>query len=156
MDYAEYKMFVPGPYELPHLLPLLGRVVVVKGPSLPYSFRSWNFYHRQRKIPCEKTSAAHKKLDGQIAANLERQSHYHVIVFPEGITLDNSILSANNFDVEVNTNGTNLAAADTDFDNPTGRKINSMALWWQIVEGVGEKAGKSPTSQALDVADLMD
>ncbi len=156
MDYTEYKMFVPGPYELPHLLPLLGRVVVVKGPSLPYSFRSWNFYHRQRNIPCEKTSSAHKKLDGQIGANPERQSHYHVIVFPEGVTLDNLILSANNFEVGVNTNGTNIAADDADFTNPTARKINYMALWWQIVEGVGEKAEKSNTSQAQDVADLMD
>jgi hypothetical protein len=43
-----------------------------------------------------------------------------------------------------------------DFDDPTARKINSMALWWQIVEGIGEKAGKSPTSQTLNVADLMD
>jgi hypothetical protein len=156
MDYQEYKMFVPGPYESPHLLPLLGRVVVVKGPSLPYSFRSWHFYHRQRKISCEKTIAAHKKLDGQIGANRERQSHYRIIVFPEGVTLDNSILSENNFDVDVNTNGTNLAASDADFDNPTARKINCMALWWQIVDGVGEKAGKSPTSRTLDVADLMD
>jgi hypothetical protein len=104
MDYKEYKMFVPGPYEFPNLLPLLGRVVVIKGPSLPYSFRSWHFYHCQKKISCEKTIAAHKKLDGQIGANLERQSHYHIIVFPEGVMLDNSILSANNFDVEVNTN----------------------------------------------------
>jgi hypothetical protein len=156
MDYKEYKMFVPGPYEFPNVLPLLGPVVVVKGPSLPYSFRSWHFYNRQKKISCEKIIAAHKKLDGQIGANLERQSHYHIIVFPEGVTLDNSILSANNFNVEVNTNGTNLAAADADFGNPTARKINSMALWWQIVEGVGEKAGKSPTSQTLNVADLMD
>jgi hypothetical protein len=112
MDYKEYNMFVPGPYEFPNLLPLLGRVVVVKGPSLPYSFRSWHFYHRQKKISSEKTIAAHNKLDGQIGANLERQSHYHIIVFPEGVTLDNSIVSANNFDVEVNTNGTNLAATD--------------------------------------------
>jgi hypothetical protein len=149
-------MFVPGPYEFPCLLPLLGRVVVVKGPYLLYSFRSWHFYHRQKKISCEKTIAAYKKLDGQIGANLERQSHYHIIVFPEGVTLDNSILSANNFDMEVNTNGTNLAATDANFDNPTARKINYMALWWQIVEGVGENAGKSPTSQTLDVADLMD
>jgi hypothetical protein len=149
-------MFVPGPYEFPNLLPLLGRVVVVKGPSLPYSFRPWHFYNRQKKISCEKTIAAHKKLDGQIGANLECQSHYHIIVFPEGVMLDNSILSANNFNVEVNTNGANLAATDADFDTPTARKINSMALWWQIVKGVGEKAGKSPTSQTLNVTDLMD
>jgi hypothetical protein len=156
MDYTEYKMFVPGPFDFPDLLPLLGRVVVVKGPSLPYSFRSCLFYHRQKKITCENTVAAHKKLEGQVGANLERQSHYHIIVFPEGITLDNSILSENNFDVELNTNGTFLADADTDFVNPTARKINFMALWWQIVEGVGEKAGKSPTSATLNVAQLMD
>jgi hypothetical protein len=156
MDYMEYKMFVPGPFEFPSLLPLLGRVVVVKGPSLPYSFRSGHFYHRQGKITCQKTAAAHKKLDGQIGANLERQSHYHIIVFPEGVTLDNSILSKNNFDVDLNINGTNLGATDADFANATARKINSMAVWWQIVEGVGEKAGKSPTSQTLNVADLLD
>jgi hypothetical protein len=123
---------------------------------LPYSFRSGHFYHRQGKITCEDTIAAHKKLDGQIGANLERQSHYHIIVFPEGVTLDNSILSKNNFDVDLNINGTNLGATDADFANATARKINSMAVWWQIVEGVGEKAGKSPTSQTLNVADLLD
>jgi hypothetical protein len=156
MDYQQYKMFVPGPFDFPSLVPLLGRVVVLKGPSLPYSFRSWHFYHRQGKITCEDTIEAHKKLDGQIGANLERQSHYHIIVFPEDVTLDNSILSANNFDVDLKINGTNLGANDTEFTNVTNRKINFMAVWWQIVEGVGEKAGKSPTSRTLNVADLLD
>jgi len=157
MDFSGYSMFIPHPNDFPHLSDLLGRVLMIKGPSLPFTFRSARFYHRQKKVKCNKTEEAHERLEGQMEAQSARAFKYHLIIFPPDVVLDNSILSDDNFDVKKHLNGTFLADSDSEFANPLGRKLNFMAVWWQIVEGAGEKVGKSPVTGAhIDPSLLLD
>lgn len=155
-DFKSHELFVPDPREWQNLVPLLGRVLVCAGPSLPFSQQHWKLFHRQGKVNCPTTQRAHEKLDAEIKADPSRKTGYSVLVFPEGTCLDNSILSTNNFDVVRYANGMKVDPEDPDVVNEFGRKINLMNTWWQIAEAGGERIRADPVKQKVDASALLD
>ena len=66
-------MSLPDPEEWPDLLPLFGRVLMVTGPSLPFSQRHHVVYHRQEKVNCDAAKRAHEQVEGMIKKYSSRQ-----------------------------------------------------------------------------------
>ena len=149
-------MFIPDPREWPKLAPLLGRIIMLKGPALPFSHRYHKLYHRQGKVGCDLAKKMHEKTEGDIKNDASRQVEYHIIVFDSDIVLDNSIFSQNNFNVTRYENGMKMEKDDIDVDNEFDRKINFMATWWQIAVAGGTRICANPASQKVDAGALLD
>jgi hypothetical protein len=134
-DFEKWESFIPNPKEYPSLLQLYGRIVMFKGPSMPFWLRSFKRYHENaKKIDCKVTRKVHEKTETAIKD--ERLFSYHLMVFKPGTVLDNSIFSNNNTNVKRNELSMKMAADDkaNEFDT----LIYGMALWWRIAEAGGE------------------
>lgn len=155
-DMMGFTMSVPDVREWPNVGPLMGRILVVKGPSLAFSHRHNKLHHRKNKVNCEKTKEVHEKEEANIKKNPAREVEYHFIVFPPEVILDNSILSSNNFDVKASQNGVKMEAQDPEVDNTLKRDLNFMSVWWQIAEAGGVLAASSLAKAPMDLAALLD
>ena len=155
-DWNMHDLFIPDPREWPHFAPLLGRVLMASSPTLPYSQRSHDFYHRQGKVDCALAKRAHEKLESDMKKDMDRQTMYFLLVFPVDTVLDNSIFSANNFKVQRFINSTKLMKNDSTFENGYGKNIHLMNVWWQIAYGNRERVRASPSKLNMNLAKLLD
>jgi hypothetical protein len=105
-DMNAWKAFIPTSKEFPKLAPLIGRVVMVKGPSRSYWMSDAEVNHRRGE--CEITMKAHQKTDTAIEADPNRQRSFYLIVFQKGIILENYIFSGNNSVLQMSKNGMKL------------------------------------------------
>lgn len=102
------------------------------------------------------TRKAHERNEAILANQHSRKDKYYVLVFKPETMLDNSIFSTNNFDVVRNTNGMKVDANDNGIQNDFGRKLNFMALWWQVAEAGGNRFRSSPPKAQANVSTLLD
>jgi hypothetical protein len=89
-----WKAFIPTTKEFPKLAPLIGRAVMVKGPSRSYWMSDTEMYNQQ-KGDCLITKNAHKKTDTAIKMDPSCQTSFYLIVFLKGIMMENYIFSGN-------------------------------------------------------------
>jgi hypothetical protein len=106
-DMNAWKAFIPTSKEFPNLAPLIGRAVMVKGPSRSYWMSNAGMYNQQ-KGGCQITKNALEKTDAVIKADPSRQMSFYLIVFPKGIILDNYIFSGKDSDLEMWKHGMKL------------------------------------------------
>jgi hypothetical protein len=149
-------MFIPEPLKWPKLAPLLGRIIMLKGPALPFSHLYHKLYHCQGKVGCDLAKKEHEKTKGDIETDVSHQVEYHIIGFDSDIALDNSIFSQNNFNVTWYENGMKMEKDNIDVHNEFDRKINFMATWWQIAVAGGTCIRANPASQKVDAGVLLD
>lgn len=156
-DYQQYDMCIPDPEEWPDLVPLLGRILMVTAPSLPFSQRNHLVYHRQGKVDCEATKRSHEQTEALLAKHLTRNKEFFFLVFGPDVVLDNSIFSPNcNLTVNRKANGIKIDENDKDVQNEFGRKFNLMNIWWEIAVAGGERVRASPIKKKADTSALLD
>jgi hypothetical protein len=153
-DFFEWEAFIPDPRDFPSLLPLYGRIIMIKGPSMPFWLRDDIQYHSdKRKIDCDATKKAHEKeTTAREKAGESRLYSYHLLVFKPGTVLDNSIFSGNN--ALVTRNELSQKMEDNDPKNKFAKKVHGMTLWWRIAEAGGTKIRNANIT--IDAALLLD
>jgi hypothetical protein len=127
-----WKAFIPTSKEFPKLAPLIGRAIMVKGPSRSYWMSDIGMYNQQ-KGDCQITKNALEKTDTAIKANPSCQKSFYLIVFLKGIMLDNYIFSSNDNDLEMWKHGMKLGPNHARY--PFKKKkmdVVGMCLWWRI------------------------
>lgn len=156
-DYQEYDMSILDPEEWPDLVPLLGRILLVSGPSLLFSQRHHVVYHRQNKVNCVAAKRTHEQVEGMILKYPPRQKEFFFLIFGANVILDNSIFSPNcNLTVSRNSNGIKIESNDKDVPNEFGRKFNLMNIWWEVAVAGGKQIQASPTKKKADMSALLD
>jgi hypothetical protein len=114
--------------------PLLNqRVVEISGPSMCFWVRGTDKYHH--KLDCEATKKKHAITELQIGTKPGRQRAHWLLVFPEGITLDNQVFSHDRINVETGFNPMTSEASET----ACNKKLYGMALYWIIAEIGGNR-----------------
>ena len=161
-DIHEYKAFIPSSKEYPKLAPLIGRVVMVKGPSRPYWMTDAELYHDREKrakgVNCQVTKTAHEMTDTAIKWDLNRQTSFFLIVFQKGIILENYIFSDNSTNLQMSKNGMQLAPEHpknpfTKVDSETKKKkfdVIGVCVWWRIGIAGGKRIGYGDAKEDLD------
>jgi hypothetical protein len=135
------------------LLPLYGRIIMIRGPSMPFWLRDDSRYHSdKKKIDCIATKKAHEKeTTARNKAGESRLYSYHLIVFKPGTVLDNSVFSSNNTLV---INQLSLKMKDNHPENKFAKKVHGMTLWWRIAEAGGTKIRNA--NSTIDATLLLD
>ena len=95
------------------------RAVLIKGPSRDFSIRDSDRYHR--KMACNATKNAHMATEIKIEDDLGLQSSFWLLLFPEGIILDNAF---------VETGWVKMI----EHNSPIGEPLHGMAVYWVIGE----------------------
>jgi hypothetical protein len=152
-DFLEWEAFIPDPRDFPSLLPLYGRIIMIRGPSMPFWLRDDSRYHSdKKKIDCIATKKAHEKeTTARNKAGESRLYSYHLIVFKPGTVLDNSVFSSNNTLV---INQLSLKMEDNHPENKFAKKVHGMTLWWRIAEAGGTKIRNA--NSTIDATLLLD
>lgn len=129
-DANEWNVYIPE--RIPTLL--MGRVVVVRRPSLTWSQKNLRDPIQQR-IRCNKLETVDEKVFSAVANDTSRQYSYTFLVFPEGTQLDNSVKSP--------THGLYLRRqlipiVVPEEDSPIGQSLNRMCCSWIICNALSE------------------
>jgi hypothetical protein len=153
-DYLEYEAFIPDPREFQSLLSLYGRIIMIRGPSVPFWLRDDDRYHSDKsKIDCAATKTAHEmETTARKEAGESRLHSYHLLVFKPGTVLDNSIFSSNNTHVIGHQLSQKMEANDA--KNVFKQKVQGMTLWWRIAEAGGTKIRN--VNSTVDASLLLD
>ena len=138
-DMDNWKASIPSLKEFPKLASVLGRVIVVKGPSRSYWLTDAAMYHR-KGVPCQVTKSAHESADTEIKEDPIRQTAFFLIVFQKGIILDNYIFSSNSTVLHMSKNAMLLEPEHpknpfTKVDEETKKKkfdVIGVCVWWRI------------------------
>jgi hypothetical protein len=151
-DYLWWEAFVPDPREFPSLLKLYGRVIMLRGPSR--AFWLWDAarcHMDTAKFDCPKTKQRHDKTDTAIENDPSRKYSYHLLVFPQGVVLDNSIFSDNNTQITRHQLAHKLEADDV--ENKFRQVIWGMNVYWRIAEVGGIRIRKE--EDTIDAGALL-
>ena len=105
--------------------------------------------HYHGKLTCEATKASHEATQFSIRANPVRKTCFWLLVFPEGIALDNRTLGGDNTNLTLHWNGLSRDANET----AVGEKIHGMCIFWRIAEDGGRQIRSIATIP--DVASLF-
>jgi hypothetical protein len=153
-DMNAWQAFIPSSKEFPKLASLIGRAVMVKGPSRNYWMSDAEMYHK-KGIDCQVTKTAHEKTDTAIKADPNRQTSFFFIVFHKGLILDNYIFSGNSTILQMWKNGMKL---DPDHaSNPFKTKkldVIGMCVWWRVGTAGGTRIRDGKAEEDAD--DLFD
>jgi hypothetical protein len=152
-DMNDWKAFIPSSKEFPKLASLIGRAVVVKGPSRNYWMTDAEMYHQ--KAECQVTKTAHEKTDTAIEADPDRQKSFYLLVFDKRLILDNYIFSGNNTSLQAWKNGMKLEPKHPRYPF-TKKKLDviGMCLWWRIGIAGGTRIRNCKAKENAD--DLFD
>jgi hypothetical protein len=111
-------------------------------------------YH-ETGVDCQVTKTAHEKTDTAIKADPNRQTSFFLIVFHQGLILDNYIFSGNDTVLKTWKNGMKL---EPDHEsNPFKRKtidVIGMCVWWRIGTTGGTRIRDGEAEEDAD--DLFD
>jgi hypothetical protein len=126
----------------------VGRVILIKAPSLDFYERNHDIYHH--KLKCEQTKKAHRSADAEMKANKddERHSKYYLLIFPEGTELDNSHLGSSGSNT-VPKYSNAITFERKHVFNKYGKDILGTAVYWEIAF----KNGGKPIGNVTDDAD---
>jgi hypothetical protein len=154
-DMNAWKAFIPSSKEFPKLASLIGRAVMVKGPSRNYWMSNAGLYH-QKGVDCQVTKTAHEKTDTAIKEDPNRQTSFFLIVFHKGLILDNYIFSGNNTVLKMWKNGMKLEPDHA--NNPFSKKkkidVIGMCVWWRIGAAGGTRIRDGEAEEDAD--DIFD
>jgi hypothetical protein len=139
-DYEQWEATIPDFSDSTPPV-LLNRVVLIKGPSRAFWLRDMDRYNR--KVACGITREELEAAEVGIEEDTTRAEAFYLLVFPQGVVLDNTIFSNDETDIERFDNDMKTEAGDT----PFGTVLCGMAVWWRIAKAGGckvEKAKKRP------------
>ena len=100
------------------------KAVLIKGKTRKSCFDEVATYHHAGTLPY--VMEKHTRTKANKANDPERKICYWLLVFPDSVVLDNSILSGNNKRLTMNTTGTNEVKGTTNFITPF--------VYWNIAE----------------------
>jgi hypothetical protein len=151
---AAWKAFIPSLKKFPKLAPLIGRVVLVKGPSRNFWLSNADIYYDDTE--CQITKLAHVMTNTAIKLDPNRQSCFYLIVFQKGIILDNFIFSGNNDILQMYTNGMKVGPEHRRYPVKKKKKMEviGMSLWWRI--GIARGTIIPDGKEEADAADFFD
>jgi hypothetical protein len=155
-DMNAWKAFIPSAKEFPKLAALIGRAVMVKGPSRSFWMRDAAIYHK-KGVDCPVTKTAHEKTDTAIKEDPSRQTSFFLIVFHKDIVLDNYIFSGNDTILKMNKNGMKLDHGHE--ANPFKKKLKEVigtCVWWRIGIAGGTRIRDAEAPESEDADALFD
>ena len=146
-DYKDWDAKTPPLQNFPP--EFMHRLVLIKGPSLPFWLKDTDKYHASKKKNCAATKKQHSTTQQAIADEEERKLCYYLIVFSEARKLDNQIFG-NGIDLPIEINPITCKASENAFK----KDLLGMTLSWKIgVAGSGKKVG--PTTAKPSESDLF-
>jgi hypothetical protein len=120
-------------------LSYLNRLIVVNGPSQDSWVKNVNRFHQGTgKFTCSATKDAHTATQTAIKNNPERQESFWLLVFPQGIQLNNQILSTGHEHLLPKTVNSVTSKKEHE-DHIFNKEVKGMTLSWEIAVTGGEE-----------------
>ena len=116
---------------------------LIKAPSRSSWFDNVADYHRRGL--CAQTKDAHSSTASKIRIDPDRGVQYHLLVFDEGVVLDNGVLSGDPLIIKKSTIGLRETVNEIEF--------RSMMIYWVIAKRDGGYRATEETEET--VADMF-
>ena len=129
------------------------RAISIKGPSQGFWFRNHERY--TDRLNCESTIDALSLTCAELATKKNEYRHYShwLLLFPEGIVLDNSIFSEDDDEEVIDCNL--VAMTCTDKESKIGKKLLGSAIYWLIADKKYFRRIQKKTKVRKDAAALF-
>jgi hypothetical protein len=112
------------------------RAIVIKGPARSYWLSNVAMYHSKLTksgADCPETKRRHTHTALAISKDPPRKDAYWLLLWPKGTVLDNQILSSHATELKKGILGLDVDGSN----NPLGKHLYGMAIYWRIVEKYG-------------------
>lgn len=146
-DAEGWTMEIPSVHEFPLVQ---GRCALVRRPAYTAVEKSPALYHAKLEITkeCTAVKEAHTNHVVQNATDVSGFV-YHLLIFPEGIELDNAHFAGMATPI-VDTNFTPVTLKKDDSDNPFGKDVHMLYAYWEIAEASGGIRVAAPGAKSAD------
>jgi hypothetical protein len=129
----------------------VNRSILITGPSRDAWIRKTKKFHLKDKIQCAATKKSHQHTDLQIEKDFKRKKSYWLLIFGEGVILDNRI-----FETDATAISTKIVGLESKSgDNELKKTLHGIVIYWRVGEKFGGRQFES-NERDVDATSLFD